>query len=512
MSATANRVIKNTGYLYARMGITMFISLYTTRLILDSLGVNDFGIYNIVGSAIALLGFINAAMSKATQRFMSYVKGEGNLEKQKDIFNTSIILHLVISIIVGIGLLLLSFFLFKGILNIPIERIDAAKIIYCSLIISVIFTIINVPFSAVLNAHENMRFYAIIGIFESLLKLLVAIVCVYTSADKLIIYGILMSLIPIINTIIMKVYCSKKYEECIINPFKYCKKTTFTSMTTFAGWNFLPSISSVLTQYGFGFVLNYFYGVALNAAQGIANQLSGQLMAFSNNMLKAIGPIIDKEEGSGNRQSMLNLVFSGSKFSFFILGCFAIPFMLQMPFILNIWLKDVPKWAICFANLQLLRSLTEQLTITVNSAIYAQGNISSISKIKTWLNILPLLLTSIAFYFELQPYWMYISWIICGGVIGGCITLYYAVKQCDLNIIKFLTEVVKPTLLTVFLSVIIGYIPMFWGNNIYSSCISMIIAFLTFLIFAWTIGCNKSEKEMFKSILIKIRQKINYNK
>lgn len=198
MSGTANRVLKNTCYLYARMGITMFISLYTTRIILNTLGVSDFGIFNIVGGAIGMLGFLNAAMADATQRFMSYSEGERNKEKQKNIFNVSFILHFILAIIVGFTLIIAGHFFFNGIFNIPAEKEFAAKVIYGSLIISTIFTIMTVPYNAVMNAHENMKYYAVMGLIEAPLKLLVAIVCMYTSSDKLIIYGVLTACIPLI--------------------------------------------------------------------------------------------------------------------------------------------------------------------------------------------------------------------------------------------------------------------------------------------------------------------------
>lgn len=216
--STSTRVIKNTGYLYAKMFITMFISLYSTRLILKSLGASDFGIFNIVGGAIAMLGFLNAAMASTTQRFMSFSEGEGNKHKQKIIFNLGFSLHFLLSLIVGIILTIAGFIFFNGGLNIPIERIFAAKIVYCSLIISTIFTVMTVPYDALINAHENMKYYAIIGILESILKLITAVICVYTSKDKLITYGILMACIPLITLTIMRIYCHKKYEECVISP------------------------------------------------------------------------------------------------------------------------------------------------------------------------------------------------------------------------------------------------------------------------------------------------------
>ena len=302
MSSTANRVIKNTGYLYAKMAITMFVSLYTTRLILNALGASDFGIYNIVGGAIAMLGFLNASMAGATQRFMSYAEGEGDKEKQKYIFNISVVLHAGIAVFVAVVLLVAGYFFFNGILNIPTERIGAAKVVYLSLIISTLLTVMNVPYDAVMNAHENMRYYALVGILESFLKLAVAFVCVYASGDKLIVYGILMACIPLLTLNVMKVYCHKHYDECVIKPRKYWNRGLMKEMTSFAGWSFVGSMGSIVGNYGVGIVLNNFFGTILNAALGIANQLNGMLLFFSNSMLKALNPVIVKKLGEGEQK------------------------------------------------------------------------------------------------------------------------------------------------------------------------------------------------------------------
>lgn len=315
--STASRVAKNTGYLYAKMGITMFISLYTTRLVLNSLGDVDFGIFNIVGGAIAMLGFLNAAMAGATQRFMSYSEGEGNKEKQKQIFNISIVLHTAISLLVGVVLLVVGYFFFHGILNIPPDRQFAAKVVYGSLIVSTMFTVMNVPYDAMLNAHENMRYYAIVGIIESLLKLAVAFAVVYTTSDKLIVYGMLMAVMPLITLTIMRVYCHRRYEECIWAPRRYFDHGLMREMTGFAGWNFVSTTLAMVGYYGQGIVLNYFFGPLLNAAYGIVTQLNGQLLVLSNNMLKALNPVIVKNEGTKNRHKMLDISLFGNKLSFF---------------------------------------------------------------------------------------------------------------------------------------------------------------------------------------------------
>ena len=335
MSSTANRVIKNTGYLYAKMAITMFVSLYTTRLILNALGASDFGIYNIVGGAIAMLGFLNAAMASATQRFMSYAEGEGDKEKQKYIFNISVVLHAGIAIFVAVVLLVAGYFFFNGILNIPAERMGAAKVVYLSLIISTLLTVMNVPYDAVMNAHENMRYYALVGILESFLKLAVAFACVYASGDKLIVYGVLMASIPLFTLSIMKVYCHKHYEECVIKPRIYWDVKLMKEMTTFAGWNLFGVTGSMVGNFGLGIVLNSFFGTILNAAFGIANQLNGLLLTFSNAMLKALNPVIVKKEGEGSHESMMDISLSGCRFSFILFAVFCIPCFVEAPFVLR---------------------------------------------------------------------------------------------------------------------------------------------------------------------------------
>ena len=278
--STATRVIKNTGYLYAKMGVTMFISLYTTRLILNSLGASDFGIFNIVGGAISMLGFLNAAMASATQRFMSYSEGEGNKEKQKSIFNVSFVLHFGIAFAVGIALVIAGCFFFNGILNIPADRMFAAQVVYGSLIVSTMFTVMTVPYDAAMNAHENMKYYAVVGILESLLKLAVAFACVYTVHDKLIVYGSLMACIPLVTLTIMRVYCHKHYEECTIRVRKYWDKGLMKEMTSFAGWNFASSVISIISSYGIGIVLNIFYGTGLEDANDFAKSDEKETTSF----------------------------------------------------------------------------------------------------------------------------------------------------------------------------------------------------------------------------------------
>lgn len=333
------------------MGITMFISLYITRLILNSLGASDFGIFNIVGGAISMLAFLNGSMAAATQRFMSYAEGENNEGKKIVIFNSSIVLHLIIAFSVGVLLEIGALFLFDGILNIPEDRISSAKIIYHCAVLSTMFTILTVPYDAVINAHENMLYYAAVGVFESLLKLGTAFIVVYTLSDKLIIYGIFTAITALIIQLIMRIYCIRHYPECQLKLRNAVDASILKEMTIFAGWNALSSILGVLSQYGVGVVLNHFFGTIVNAAQGIANQISGQLGALSTNAIKAINPVIVKSAGAHDEAMLYRSTIYGSKTLFFIMSICFLPILANLEPILQLWLVNVPQYTLIFIQL-----------------------------------------------------------------------------------------------------------------------------------------------------------------
>ncbi len=506
--STANRVIKNTGYLYAKMGITMFISLYTTRLILNSLGATDFGIFNIVGGAIAMLGFLNGAMASATQRFMSYAEGEGRKDKQKNIFNVSIILHFLISLVVGVALLAAGYFFFNGILNIPADRVGAAKVVYGSLIVSTMFTVMTVPYDAVMNAHENMKYYALVGIGESLLKLAVAFAVVYTHSDKLILYGILMACLPLITLSVMRVYCHKHYVECVFAPRRYWHKGTMKEMASFAGWNFLGSMSSVLGGYGLGLVLNHFYGTIANAAQGIANQVSGQLGVLGSSIKKALNPVITKSAGAKNDVLMVSAVITGSKVTFFIVTIFFIPVLVDANYILKLWLKTPPKYTNSFCILLLITNILQNLTLFIPQAIASIGKIKKYSFWSSIINFLPILLTFIGFVLGTSPEFLYLSMMI-GAVTKIICDLYFGQVLCKINALRYVKNVMFGMLFCVSLSILFGeLVKLTMQPSFIRFFVIAIVSMLSYLYFFYTIVFNGEEKNMVYAIFLKIKQKM----
>jgi O-antigen/teichoic acid export membrane protein len=499
--STAHRVIKNTGFLYAKMGITMFISLYTTRLILNSLGASDFGIFNIVGGAIAMLGFLNAAMAGATQRFMSYSEGEGNKEKQKSIFNISVILHIIIALLMAVVLVIAGYFFFHGILNIAPERIYAAKVVYASLIISTVFTVMTVPYDAVLNAHENMLYYSIVGIIESLLKLAVALLVVAYVGDKLVLYGILMALIPLITITIMRIYCHRKYEECIIQPRRYYNKELIKEMTRFAGWSFLGSSSSMASQYGQGLVINYFFGTKINAAQGIANQISGQLGVFSAVLMKALNPIITKNEGASNNLALKEVVFTGSKSIFYLRLIIYVPFFILMDKIFGIWLTNVPAYAVHFGRLLLIRDLVEHPLSPFNTAINAVGKIKTIQILSSIIYLLPVIISTILFMNGFGPEYIYYVFIFSMS-LNASISIYFFIKHCNSQLKEISKNVLLPMLI-VSSNTTISYITIWvFSKNIY---ICTIACFFVMIFSIWKWGLIETEKNYLYGVIRKKR-------
>lgn len=505
----AKKVATNTGILYIQMAITVMMSLYATRLILSALGAEDFGIFNVVGGAIAMLTFLNSAMTTASQRFMSFAQGEGNRIKQKRIFNISLILHFFIAIAVIILLEIAGYFLFDSVLKIAADRLDVAKIIYQFLIVSTFFTIISVPYDAVINAHENMLLVAILRIAEIALKLGIAIYITYIDFDRLYVFGLLTALLTILLLIIRQIYCYKNYDEVSINFKKYYNKILFKEMTSFAGWSLLGSSASMITMQGMTILINSFFGVIVNAAQAIALQITGQLMAFSNTMLKALNPLIVKSEGENSRDKMLKAATTGNKLSFFLLAFFAIPVIIEMPYILNLWLKNVPEYAIIFCRLNLFRSTLSQLTITFPTAIGATGNIKKSQLVESTIWVLLLPVSYLMFRWGAQPEVIYINLIVMVIALSFS-RIYFTHKVCGMSVKNYFNDVITRSAIVSIITLILALLPLtIMPVGVLRLILVLSISTISFVILIFNFGLNPTEKtlvmEMGKNVLQKIK-------
>ena len=505
----AHRVAKNTGILYIRMAITVFISLYSTRLILAALGVADFGLFNVVGGVIAMLGFLNSSMAGATQRFMSFAQGAGDVEKVKRIFNMSTILHAIIAILMVLVMEFAGYFFFNGVLNIATDRIEMAKIIYHFMVASTFFTVLSVPYEAVITSHENMMVYAILGIVEAALKLGIALYITYSAFDHLVAYGFLMASLSILLLILKRIYCHRYYLECVLNFRSYYDKGLLQEISSFAGWSLLGSTTSMGAFYGQTLVLNVFFGTAVNAAQGIAAQISGQLGVFALTLTKALNPLIDKSEGAGNRDMMLKATLMGTKISFFLLSFLYVPFLIEMPFLLHLWLKNVPEYTIIFCRLLLLRNLIEQFFIPLTNAIAAVGNIKTYQKISAILNVIPILLAFTFFSIGFPPYSIYLAFILF-SIAQFFNVLHFAKVNCNLSLPIFYTKIVFKCSLVFSLSLVTTFIfNLFLEVGLMRLIGVVIVGAASYLLFLWHIGLTGDEKNIILKLKILLVNNLN---
>ncbi len=497
----SHRVIINTGILYARMGITVILSLYTTRVVLSALGIGDFGIFNLVAGVIAMLTFLNSSMAVATQRFMSFAHGLGNETRQHNIFNVSVILHAVIALLL-IGVLeVAGFILFNGVLQIPPDRIHAARIVYQCAIASTFFTIISVPYDAVINAREHMLLFAVLGVIEAVLKLLIAFAIMGTSYDKLVMYGMLFTLLSFVLFAFRVIYCSARYVECKLAMRTYFDKALFSEMTSFAGWSFLGASTGMLANYGQGIVLNMFFGTVVNAAQGISGQVSGQLGAFAATMLRALNPLIAKSEGAGDRALMLKASIMGSKVSFLLLMLFYVPVFVEMPYIFEIWLKNVPEYTVIFCRLLLIRNLIEQLYITLISSISAVGKIRAFETWMSVLNLLPLLLSYVLFLKGMPPYFLYLSFLVY-AVAAFILVLVFSKLQFSMSIRSYLQNVVARCSGAFLICLGISSLPLlFMGQGLGRLLVVLALCLISYVPSVWYVIFSQEDRQNVLRIL-----------
>jgi len=497
----AKKVIVNTGFLYGKMGITIFIALFSTRLILNALGEIDFGIFNLIGGIIALLSFINGAMIIATQRYLTYSIGSDDKQRLKSVFSSSVILHLIIGFSVVILLELAGLFLFNGSLKIPPERIDTAKFIFHCMVVSTFFTINAVPYDATINAHENMLLDAVVGIIESILKLGIAILLVYAESDKLVLYGVLIASLTILVRIAKGIYCHKKYEECRINIRSYLQLDLLREMMAFAGWHLLGLLCAVLKQQGFAILLNLFFGIVINAAYGIANQVNANMSNFSRNMVRAISPQITKSEGGGDRERMIRLSVFACKVPFFLFAFFAVPLIIEMPIVLKVWLKTVPEHTIIFCQLILVVNLVDQLTVGLATAITSVGRIKAYQTVIGLVLIFNLPVAFLLIKLGLPAYSILVSSIVLELIIGG-LRIWYAHNIVGISTKDFLINTIASSLLTLTLAGILAVSVRFLlPEGLLRLSLVFITSTLSIIFLSWHLTLNAVERERIKGIL-----------
>lgn len=401
------RIAKNAILLYIRMAFNMVVSLYTSRIVLDVLGVNDFGIYNVVGGLVAMFSMLSGSMSTAIGRFMTFELGRGNMARLKSIFSTSVTIQLLLSAIIIILSETVGLWLLNTQLNIPQERMGAANWVFQCSVATLILGLISIPYNAAVISHEQMSITAAISIGESVLRLLFVILLRYIGADKLITYAICLAMLALLVRTTYGWYCSKNFEECHFR--LSIDKQLLKDMFSFSGWHYFGSGTALLMGQGVNLLINIFFDVAFNAARGVATHIDSAVQQFVHSFTAALNPQITKNYAKGDVDGMLKLVYTGSKFSFFLMLAATLPILFEADFILGLWLKDVPNYAVLFARLTLANCLLSTISNPLITAMLATGNIRNYQIVVGGLGLLIFPLTWILYKLGLPVYTAYIT-------------------------------------------------------------------------------------------------------
>jgi O-antigen/teichoic acid export membrane protein len=492
--------------MYAKMLITMGIALYSTRLVLNALGATDYGIFSLIAGIIAMLSFLNTAMATSTQRYLSFHQGKNDFLMQKKVFANSWILHILISITVVVVLEIACPFLFDGFLNIPSERISTAKTVYHLVSVSVAFSIITSPLIALSTAHENMLWIAIAYTLESVLKFGIALsLIIFEQNSRLIIYGLFMACISMLSFTLHAIYCMKKYRECSLK----CRMDIplIKELFAFAGWNFFGVLCNVGKIQGLAILLNIFGGTLINAAYGIANQVSIHLSFFSRTMVGTLNPQIMKSEGMNDRKRMLRLSMMASKFGFFLLAFIAIPCIFEMSEILTLWLKVVPEHTVTFCSMILTGTLVTQLMTGGQSAMQATGKIKIYQTVTGSVLLLNLPISYVLLRWNCPVYSVLISYIVI-EVALVILQLILLKNIICLSIKEYFNRVffreIFPALILIITCWAITRSLFFDFRFIVTGIVSTV----TFSVSIYFTGLCKDEKILLKTMLSKVIRKL----
>lgn len=505
-SANNKRIAKNTLLLYVRMLFLMAVSLYTSRVVLQALGVEDFGIYNVVGGIVAMFGFLNAAMSSSTQRYLTFELGRGDADRLHKVFNTSIIIHALISLLVVLLAETAGLWFFYHKMVIPPDRLDAAMWVYQFSVLSSVVMIMSVPYNSAIIAHERMSAFAYISILEVLLKLLIVFLLQIVSLDRLAFYAVLIFTVQLGIRFIYSLYCGRHFAE---TKFRWTwDRSLFREMLSFAGWNLWGNCAAVAFTQGVNLLLNMFFGPVVNAARGIAVQVQAAVQQFSSNFQTAVNPQITKSYAVQDYGYMHSLIFRSSKFTFFLLLLLSLPVMLETDVILNLWLGEVPDHTVEFLRLMLC------ITIIDGMANPLMVSASATGRVKLYQGVIGAVLMCIlpVSYFVLKlggnPTSVFVVHL-CIGIVAFVVRLFIIRPMIRMSLRNYIRMVVLPCLLVAATSVVLPLLVKYVMPEGIPAFLSICLVCVgSVFLLAYSLGLSRSERsflqERLKGILSKI--------
>lgn len=505
---TSERVIVNTIAQYTRTVINMILSLYTVRVVLSTLGQEDYGIYTLIAGVVSMLAFITNSLVTSTQRFISYNHGKQDIERIKTIFSNSLIIHIVI----GLGLVVIlescAPLLFNGFLNIATERENAAIFVFQVVVVILFTTFITAPFKSLLISRENIVYISIIEVLDGFIKVGFAFLLTKVTYDKLEFYTLTMLAVQLFAFIALAAYCYNKYEECIVPSYKRMNKADVKEFLSFTGWTVYGTVCSVGRRQGIAIVLNRIMGTAVNAAYGIGYQLAGYASFLSSSIVNAVRPQIIKAEGGGDRERALRLSNITSKIVFLLMSMVFIPCMFEIETILGLWLGKVPEYAGLFCIMAMATILADSVSIGLTHINNAIGNIKVYSLVMCTPKLLALPIAWLMMKNDLPLIWVAFECVFI-ELIMAFVRIPFIHKQAGLNVKDFLINTISRESFCMVLLVILclGINRLLPSEN-WRILVTIGSTVALFPILVYTIGLRGDERKVLFNILISVRKRI----
>lgn len=502
------RIAKNTLMLYVRMLFSMLVSLYTSRVVLATLGVEDYGIYNVVGGFVAMFSLISSSLSASTSRFLTFELGRGDGEKLKRVFSTSLSIHAILALLAFVLLESVGVWFLNTHMTIPAARLNAANWVFQASVLSFMLGLFSVPFNASIVSHERMSAFAYIGILDVCLRLSIVLFIAHSpwAFDRLIVYAFLLVAVAVALQCIYFVYCGRHFGECRLR-FTF-DRAYWKEMSAFAGWNFIGCTAGLLKDNGVNVLLNLFIGPVINAARGVAGQVNAAVCSFAGNFMVALNPQITKSYAAGDREYMMMLVERGSRFAFYIIALLALPILLETDFVLTLWLGRYPAYTVNFVRLILLLSLTDNLSYTLITLQNATGRIRNYQIAVGGMLMMNFPLSYICLKMGFPPE---STLLVALLVAVACLflRLLFLRKMVGLSARRYVKNVCLNVALVFVSSLIPPAIPHLilqegWGRFLLVSIISVMCTGLV----SYRVGCNSAERAFIKRSTVTMRRKL----
>lgn len=501
MEASNKRIFKNTIYLYIRMLVLMGLSFFSTRIVLDKLGANDYGIQNLVAGFVSMFVVLNNVLQGSTTRFIALSIGNNNSQLQRNTFNTAFILHLLIAVVIVVALEFCGIWFLNNKLNIAPDRLWAARWVFHIAVFQVFWGVTQTPFSASVTAHENFDMYALMSIYDVVAKMAVLFLLVYIPYDKLIIYSVLQMLVSITSLLIYRVYCFHNYKECSLS--FHLDKEIAKKMLSFSGWGIFGHMITVVNAQGNSLLLNIFYNTVMNAARGLAQTVSFTIAQFIGGFLTASQPQLVKYWGAGDKEKFFKLIFSSTQYTLFLVAIIGVPVILEIDYVLGLWLKEVPPYTASFVKITVICSLIYRSNTMVDNGINAAGFVKQLNtmSIPIYLLTIPLV------YLALKMNWGVIVayWFASiPTLLAFLCNLWILSKYTGFPGLKFLLHVVLKNFLLIFMAMSLPFIVQcYMQEGFIRFFVICGLSLLTTAFVLYNFGISGDVRNRFKEIIKK---------